>query len=620
MSTSSRYQLSQPVEQNDHTIGPEDAPVTIVEYGDYECPYCGRAAHQLKEIQERTINQVRIVYRHFPNRAVHPNAKFAAEAAEAAGAQGKFWEMHHLLFEHQDQLGEGSLYQFAEQLELDMDQFRHDLEQHTYAGVVRDQLRSGLESGVRGTPTWFINGRRYEGAWDAESMIEAIEQPLGMRISEIGQRFSRMAASGGILLLLMSLLALFWANSNMAEGYFAFWKMDLGINFGSLSLSKHLYEWVNDGLMVIFFFVIGLEIKREVTAGELNSLRKAAMPLAGALGGMVVPAAIYLAINAGGGEAMAGWGVPVATDIAFTLGLLTVLQGRIPLSLKVFFTAMAIADDLGAILVIAIFYSGQLSLLSLAAAALLLVVLILLNRARVFSPIPYAIAGVLLWLAFLQSGVHPTIAGVLLALTIPTRSQANISRLVAQTDTVLNRYDYADADDENEEEALVLMLNTILDRLEPPAQRLEHQLQPWTTYLILPIFALANAGIPLAGGGEAGLLHPVSLGIILGLVVGKPLGISLFGWLAHRLGIAELPKDISWAQFISASALAGIGFTMSLFITSAAFADGEIANAAKIGILVASLLAAVIGFVSLSLASPRYDQVTEPARKATSTA
>lgn len=620
MATSSRFELTASINEEDHAIGSPEAPVTIVEYGDYECPYCGRAEYQLDELQERTGNQVRIVFRHFPNRMVHPNAKLAAEAAEAAGAQGKFWEMHHLLFENQDKLAEQDLYQYAQQLTLDMDQFRHDLEQHTFAGKVRQQFRSGIQSGVRGTPTWFINGARYEGAWDAESLLEAIQKPLGMRLSELGHEFSRMAASGGLLLLVMSLLALLWANSSAADGYFKFWQMDLGFSFGQFSLSKHLYEWVNDALMVIFFFVIGLEIKREVTAGELNSLRKASMPLAAAAGGMLAPAMIYLLLNSSDPAAASGWGIPVATDIAFTLGLLTVLQGRIPLSLKVFFTAMAIADDLGAILVIALFYSSDLSLASLALAGAILLLLIFFNRARIFSPLPYAIAGVALWLAFLQSGIHPTIAGVLLALTIPTRSRANLPRLLEQTDTVLNRYDYSETDEESQEQALTRTLKTILDRLEPPAQRLEHQLQPWTTYLILPIFALANAGISLQGSLVNGLMNPVSLGIVLGLVLGKPLGISLFAWLAHRVGLAELPRGISWTQFFSASILAGIGFTMSLFITGAAFEANDMLNSAKLGILIGSVLAAVLGYAALNAASPRFDQATETPRRANSTA
>lgn len=619
MSTVPRRRLAIPVGENDHVKGPPDADVTIVEYGDYECPYCGQAESQIEEIQDRAINQVRVVYRHFPNRMVHPHARRAAEAAEAAAAQGKFWEMHELLFDNQDRLEEEDLYEYARQLGLDMDRFQRELEESVHAVKVREQMKGGLESGVRGTPTWFINGTRYDGAWDAESLLEKIRKPLGVRISEIGQEFTRLAASGGLMILIFSLLALFWSNSNLSDSYAELLKMEIGFQFGGFSLMKDLVKWINDGLMAIFFFVVGLEIKREVTAGKLNSPRKAALPLAAAVGGMVVPALIFVAINVGDPQALPGWGIPVATDIAFALGVLTVLQGRIPLSLKVFFTAMAIADDLGAILILAIFYSKDLSLVSLGIGAIVFLLLLVMNRWRVFSPIPYGVLGFLLWLAFLQSGVHPTIAGVLLALTIPTRGPANVERLLAQTDTVLNRYDYAEDDDETQEQALAHTLKTMLDRIEPPAQRLEHSLQPWVTYLILPIFALANAGIVI-GGSISDLLQPVSLGVILGLTVGKPLGITLFSWLATRLGLAELPQDVRWPQFISASVLAGIGFTVSLFIAGSGYEDAALLASAKLGILVASVASATVGYGALSLTSPRYDARTRSARRATGTA
>jgi NhaA family Na+:H+ antiporter len=332
--------------------------------------------------------------------------------------------------------------------------------------------------------------------------------------------------------------------------------------------------------MVIFFFVVGLEIKREVTAGELASPRAAAMPIAAALGGMVTPALFYLAFNAGGpGEH--GWGIPMATDIAFTLGLLTLLGHRVPLSLKVFFTALAIADDLGAVLVIAIFYTAAISWASLAVGAVFLLALIGLNRARVYATLPYALLGIGLWLAFLESGIHPTIAGVLLALTIPTRSPPNTRALLAQVVSLLEGFNLPPewrAEPNSQRQATLNTLEVVADRMRSPAQRLEHDLNPWTTYLILPLFALANAGVVLRGEGAGGagqpsLINPVGLGILFGLVLGKPLGISLFSWLAVRLGWAELPLGVGWLQLFSASWVAGIGFTISLFITHAAFPD-----------------------------------------------
>ena len=609
MSAEPRARLTPPISDRDHTKGPDDSPVTLVEYGDYECQYCGQAENSVHEIQERTGNAVRLVFRHFPNRTVHPHARLAAEAAEAAGAQGKFWEMHDLLFQHQDHLEERELIEYARELGLDEGRFRTELEEHTHSKTINEDFRSGRESGVQGTPTWFINGTRYDGAWDPESLLEAVRKPLGVRISALTQEFTRIAASGGLMLLIFSALALFWANSPFAGSYIEFWHTELGISLGNLHLERSLLEWVNEGLMAIFFFVLGLEIKREVTTGELASPRKAALPIAAAAGGMIMPALIYTAFNFSNPAAMRGWAIPVATDVAFTLGILTVLGGRIPLSLKVFFIAMAIADDVGGILIIALFFTSEINVPSLFVAVIFFAGLLLLNRSRVFSPLPYALLGIGLWLAFLNSGVQPTIAGVLLAATLPTRSPPNVSSLMAQTDTVVNRYEYDET--ERRDNALVRTLKTILDRMEPPAQRLEHELQPWVTYLILPIFALANAGVTLGGAEGVALLNPISLGIIFGLVLGKPIGVGLFAWVAARTGVAEKPLDISWRQFFSASVLAGIGFAISLFIAQEAFQDPRLLANAKIGILAGSILAAGLGWGLLNLTSPRYGAVTK---------
>ncbi len=618
MSSKLPARLTPPISDRDHTKGPDDSPVTLVEYGDYECPYCGQAENSVHEIQERTGNAVRMVFRHFPNKAVHPHAGLAAEAAEAAGAQGKFWDMHDLLFQHQDRLEESDLMEYAREIGIDEQRFRTELDAHTHSQRIRDDFKSGRQSGVRGTPTWYINNKRYDGAWDPESLMEAVRKPMGVRISALTQEFTRLAASGGLMLLIFSALALFWANSPFADSYTDFWQTELGFSTGNLHLERSLLEWVNEGLMVIFFFVLGLEIKREVTAGELASTRKAALPIAAAVGGMILPPLIYSAFNFSNPMAIEGWAIPVATDIAFTLGILTVLGGRVPLSLKIFFTAMAIADDVGGILVIALFYTSEINVSALFVAAAFFAGLLILNRWRVFSPLPYSLLGIGLWVAFLNSGVHPTLAGVLLAAVIPTRSPANVSSLMAQTDTVLNRYEYDDT--ERREQALVRSLKTILDRMEPPAQRLEHELQPWVTFLILPIFALANAGVFFVGGDGVALLNPVSLGIIFALVLGKPIGVGVFAYLATRLGVAEKPPDIEWRQFFSASVLAGIGFTISIFIAQAAFQDPGLLSNAKIGILAGSILAGGIGWGLLSWTSPRYESLTKaPAEAAPAT-
>jgi NhaA family Na+:H+ antiporter len=426
----------------------------------------------------------------------------------------------------------------------------------------------------------------------------------------LADEFMRLAAAGGIVLMSATVLALLWANlPGGGEGYYDFWHTNFAITLGETGLSKYLLKWVNDGLMAIFFFVVGLEIKREVTTGELANPRRAALPIIGALGGLLTPAAIYVIFNRGGpGEA--GWGIPMATDIAFMLGVMALLGSRVPLSLKVFFTAIAIVDDIGAVLVIALFYTEEIIIMPLIIGAGIVILLLGLNRARVYSPLPYALLGVGLWLAFLQSGMHPTIAGVLLALTIPTRSPANTGALLAQCVAVLDEFDDKEAHlgRTARQEAAAQTLETVTERLQSPAQRLEHDLHPWATFLILPIFALANAGVQVIGETSVDLFNPASLGIIVGLVLGKPLGITTFSWLAVRLGLAELPRGVPWRQLFAASWLAGIGFTISLFIANDAFEDPLLTTTAKLGILAASVIAGTIGFFLLRATISRYDE------------
>jgi len=596
--------LTQPVSERDHVKRSLDAPVLLVEYGDYECPHCQEVYPILYELKERMGNRVAYVYRHFPISRQHANAQLAAEAAEAAAAQGKFWEMHHQLFTHQNELGFDDLLRHANAIGLDTNLFRRELEEHTYTDRVREDFMSGVRSGVNGTPTFYINGTRYDGAWDLESLIEAIEKPLGVQISLLAQEFTRLAASGGIVLLLATIIAMFWANSAWAGSYLQLWKTELGFDLGALHLTKHLLEWINDGLMVIFFFYVALEIKREIQTGELASPRKAALPIMAALGGMLVPAMFYILFNTGNNQTIRGWGIPMSTDTAFTLAILTMLGSRAPLSLKVFFTALAIADDIGGILVMVLFYSEGISWLALGLAALFLIALGGLNWVRVYNPLPYAILGIGLWLAFLQSGVHPTIAGVLLAITIPTRRPPNTRPLLAQVKTVIEQFEIASEEEYIHEPAIVQTMETILERMQSPAQRLERTLAPWSTYLILPIFALANAGVEINLNAAQQVLSSAGKGIILGLVIGKPVGISLLSWIAIRTGLAEMPGDLHFKQLVSASVLAGIGFTLSLFIANAAFVDSEMLAAVKLAILAASILAGILGWAALRLFSP----------------
>ena len=599
----------------DHIRGPEDAPVTLVEYGDYQCPYCHQVEPVLRQLGEEIGHKYRYVFRHFPLAGVHERAQLAAEAAEAAAAQGKFWEMHEYLSMRADphELDRERLIAYAQEIGLDVERFTRELDEHVYADRVREDYQSGVRSGVDRTPTFFIDDVRYDGAWDLKSLRDAIERPLGTRIRMLFDEFTRIEALGGILLVIVTLIALAWANLPWSGAYFGLWHTELAIELGRFRLAYDLQHWVNDGLMAIFFFVVGLEIKREVLAGELSRPRQAILSIAAAIGGMLVPAALYLALNAGT-EGARGWGVPVATDIAFTLGLLTLLGSRVPASLKVFFTAMAIADDLGAVMVIALFYTSGVSWLALGIGAAFLAALVGLNRARVYQPLPYALLGIGLWLAFLKSGVHPTVAGVLLAMTIPARTQADTTAFLAQCTAILSDFERPGATQLGSQggrrQAAVQTLETIAERLESPLQRLERTLHPWTTYVVVPIFALANAGVSLGGDLPGALTRPVSLGIIAGLVVGKPLGISLASWLAVRLGLADLPQGVGWPALFSASFLAGIGFTMSLFIAGAGFEDPLLLDAAKIGIIAASLIAATTGALLLNLTTTGYRGVT----------
>ncbi len=606
--------LTMPVSERDHIQGSDSAIVTLVEYGDFQCPHCSQVHPIIQDLKKQMGDRLRVVYRHFPISSAHPDAQLAAEATEAAAAQGKFWEMHNLLFSNQFALDYGHLVRYAAELGLDVAQFERDLQDHVYADRVQEDFSNGVRSGVNGTPTFYINGVRYDGAWDFESMLRELEKPLGVQIRLLVQEFTRIQASGSLLLLLATVVALFWANSLWRESYFHLWETELAIILGNLSLSEHLLEWVNDGLMVLFFFVVGLEIKREVLEGELGSPKRAALPIAAALGGLLFPALFYLAFNLGG-PGVSGWGIPMATDIAFTLGLLVLLGSRVPLSLKVFFTALAIADDIGAVLVIALFYTAEISWLALGVGGFILLALIVVNRMQVYNPLVYAAGGVALWLAFLLSGVHPTIAGVLLAMVIPNRGTGDTKVFLAQCVTILDDYDEApemvqEGALNSRQQAATQTLEAITERMQSPSQRMERNLHPWTTYLILPLFALTNAGVTVGADFFSSLTNPVSLGIIFGLVFGKPLGISLFAWLAVRLGIAQLPQGVSWRQMISASALAGIGFTISLFITGRAFTDPVLLTSAKVGIMIASVLAGVIGWVALYQISPHYDRST----------
>lgn len=410
--------------------------------------------------------------------------------------------------------------------------------------------------------------------------------------------------------MLAALVALIWANSPWSDSYFDLWSTSMTVGIGDYSLSKDLLHWVNDGLMVIFFFVVGLEIKRELLVGELASPRRAILPLAAAFGGAIVPAGIFLVLNYGTPSAD-GWGVPMATDIAFSLGVLALVGTRAPLALKVFLTAFAIIDDLIAVLVIAIFYTANLEMEYLLLGGVVFAALFIINRLDVQGPILYALLGLVLWFAFLKSGVHATIAGVLLASTIPARTRIDAQRFLAVAGHQIERFRRAGIPGASiltsqEHQAALHHIKDATEHAESPIARFEHALLSWVAFAIVPIFALANAGVDLGADLEAAVTSSLTLGIVLGLIGGKLVGILGISYLAVRSGLTELPHGITWRHISGAALLGGIGFTMSLFIGGLAFDDPVLLDRAKIGILMASVIAGGAGFLVLRLgADPR---------------
>jgi NhaA family Na+:H+ antiporter len=418
------------------------------------------------------------------------------------------------------------------------------------------------------------------------------------------QEFIQQSQSGGIVLLIMTVLALIIANSPLNELYESVLHAHISIHVGPWVLEESVLHWINDGLMVIFFFVVGLEIKRELLVGELSSPRAAALPIVAAIGGVAVPALIYVAFNLNSGL-LHGWAVPTATDIAFALGCLALLGSRVPFGIKVFLTAVAIVDDLIAVLVIAIFYSSDLNFTMLGIGFGVLLVLGIANLAGVRNLIVYGVLGIVVWLTFLNSGVHATIAGVLVALTIPARSRIDGPTFLARIRSILGQFELSQSrskspQDVELQESALLEIEDICEQVQAPLQKLEHSLHGWVAFLIMPLFAFANAGVTISFDRLSGGTMPVLLGIVLGLVVGKPIGITLACWLAVRSGIASLPQGASWQHMISTGVLAGIGFTMSIFIASLAFVDPDILATAKLSILLASALAGAIGMLLLS--------------------
>ena len=424
------------------------------------------------------------------------------------------------------------------------------------------------------------------------------------RVSTPFEHFIHSQTTTGLVLMFMTVIALILANSPLAEAYSHFFHTNIDFNVGSWKLSHTIHHWINDGLMAIFFFMVGLEIKREILVGELSNIKVAILPILSAIGGMALPALIYLSINAGEVGAN-GWGIPMATDIAFAISALVLLGNRVSPALVTFLVALAIVDDLGAVIVIALFYTEQIHFLPLILAAVSFGIMIAFNRFGIHMILAYFIVGVFMWFFMLESGVHATIAGVIAALAIPSRPKLTPTDFTSHTKNLLDEYDnYPVATDHTmheEQKAILLNIKDTIDAVGSPSARLEHDLHLPVSLLIIPLFALANAGISIDFSSiSSTIVEPISLGIIAGLIVGKILGIAGVAYLAIKLGIAKLPQGSSMSQLLGVASLGGIGFTMSIFVADLAFAgNSELIFQAKIGILAASLLAGLFGYIWL---------------------
>lgn len=599
MTHSRPTKLDPPVNADrDHILGNPEAELTLVEYGNYTRSSCHAAHEVIADLRDRFGQRMRYVFRHRPGES--EAARRAAELAEYAYlTKGEFWPIHDALMKQGTAFTLDDLESIAKDFELPA------ISDERAQIKVREDAESAHDSGVLMTPTFFINGQRYEGPWDENALADAMLGTLGHRVQTAALNLVRWGPSAGLLLLFMSVLAVILANSFVGEPFTSFWSSVIGLRVGSGTLALPLLNWINDGLLAIFFLVVGLEIKREFTIGRLSTLRTGSLPVIAAFGGIALPVFIYRLI-APPGPLAEGWAVPIATDTAFAVAIIVLLGARVPVELRVFLTAAVIIDDLVAIGVIAAFYTETLHLNYLLGSAGVTLLLVLMNRWGIYHPLPYVLLGILLWVCLHGAGLHATLAGVILALATPALPPAKLHVLMAQAEAILRAETARNGEGlmkHGLSEPSMRALDAIHDRIESPTDKLLRTVEPWSSYLVLPIFALANAGVILSA--DVFQTHgSLMLAIILGLVVGKPVGILAAAWLAVRLRIAAKPVDYTWSQLFGASALGGIGFTMSLFIAGEAFPESGDYAAAKIAIFIASLLAGIAGTLILWRTAP----------------
>jgi NhaA family Na+:H+ antiporter len=611
--TGVQLRLLRPVDPaRDHVRGNLAAsdPVTILIYGDYLCPYCRRLRGILDRLRRALGERMVYVFRQFPNEHAHPGADFAADAAEAAGRQGQFWPMHDALYGREPPLNREHVLEAARSIGLDMERFDRDLADPSLRQPIEEDLADGRRNGVTGTPTIFIDGQRYDGAWDFYSMLEALERPVAARVKRTARAFASLPASGGVVLLLGAAAALVCANTPLADSYRQFIDARFGVGGSHWALTLTVGEWCSEGLLTVFFLLVGLEIRREMSGGgAFTDLRAAVLPALCAIGGTLGPAAVYLAFNRG--PTAAGWSAPTSTGIAFALGVLALLGRRAPVGLKIFVAALAIVDDICSMLILAVFYPQHFQAAWLVAAAAAVGLMFLFNRWRVYAGWPYLAVTVGLWLSLHAAGVNAALAGVALAAFLPTRPAPAAGPLLAQAATALAALEHAQSDARAagrettsvEQEPIwewaSRNLSAASARLLSPADRVERAASPWSAYVVLPLFAFSATGVALSVDLHSRQATHVLAGVILGLVVGKPLGVSLTALAAVKARIALAPEDTSPRAFFGAAILCGVSDPVGLLMADEAFPHGDFAALAKIGVLVGSIIAALLGALVL---------------------
>jgi Na+:H+ antiporter, NhaA family len=606
--------LLRPVDrQRDHIRGGDarGRGLTILIYGDFLCPYCRRLRHVLDRLRRALGERMTYVFRHYPNERAHPGAELMSIGSEAAGRQDRFWEMYDALYGRELPLDEDILLEIAASLGLDMEKFRRDLADPGLRQRVEEDLADGRRNGVTGTPTIFVDGVRYDGAWDFHSLLEALERPVGVQVKRTARAFANLPTSAGLVLLLAAAAAVLSTNSALAPLYHRLVTAQFGIGPSGSMLSLSVAEWCSEGLLAVFYLILGLEIRREMTTGSLVDWRAAAAPVLATLGSIGAPAILYLALNRG--STAVGWSVPADTGVAFTLGILALFGARASSGLKVFVAAYAVADDILSILILAIFYPHALHAAWLLVGVAAVAAMAIFNRWRIYAVWPYLAATLGLWLSLHLAGLSGALSGIALAGFLPLRPAPRPGPLLAQAATALAELEHAERELKRTADPRRLLeqepvwdwasrnLSAAAERLLSPAEKVERAVEPWSTYFVLPAFAFTTAGISLAANFGVPHAPAVFAGVALGLAVGKPIGILALTWSAVKARVATLPADAGPLGFLGAALLCGIGDPFSLLMAEQAFGGDAYTSVAKIGVLAGSVLAAVLGATVLAL-------------------